>query len=309
MLGGDVLEESPYWNQAAILPVLGKVRIFSYEGAQVWSAKKRTHLLRPHLVPESAPQSAPHLSPKSAPHLTPHLPQQSAPQLASHLVPKLEPHLTPHLTPHLAPQVAPHLALHLAPQSAPQSTPHLALLSALHLSHGSTVVEWLACSPPTKAIRVQSLAGSLHFFSHVCWSAGFLRDLPFHPPSCSGAALYPPQSTSSALKTSMLGATNSGQPIPARCLMPEAARWKYGLAANCLPSVSTLRWLDVVTMPGLRLDVATMPNLRRLDVVTMPGLKRHDGCAPYALEDGNSCKEACILSERNWAAMATRLRP
>ncbi|KAJ8874805.1 hypothetical protein PR048_022694 [Dryococelus australis] len=45
MLGGDVLEESNYWNQAAILPVLGKVRILSYEGAQVWSAKKRTHLL------------------------------------------------------------------------------------------------------------------------------------------------------------------------------------------------------------------------------------------------------------------------
>ncbi|KAJ8883970.1 hypothetical protein PR048_015826 [Dryococelus australis] len=66
--------------------------------------------------------------------------------------------------------------------------------------------------------------------------------------------------------------TNSGQPITAYCLMPEAARWIYGLAVNCWPTVSGLRWLDVVMMPGLRrLDVATMPDLRRLDVITMPG--------------------------------------
>ncbi|KAJ8868714.1 hypothetical protein PR048_030253 [Dryococelus australis] len=48
------------------------------------------------------------------------------------------------------------------------------------------------------------------------------------------------------------GPTNSGQPITARCLMPEAARWKYGLAPNCWPTVSGLRWLDVVTMADLQ---------------------------------------------------------
>ncbi|KAJ8898124.1 hypothetical protein PR048_003484 [Dryococelus australis] len=41
MLGGDLLEESPYWNQAGNPQSWG----FSYEGAQVWPAKKRTHLL------------------------------------------------------------------------------------------------------------------------------------------------------------------------------------------------------------------------------------------------------------------------
>ncbi|KAJ8867311.1 hypothetical protein PR048_031112 [Dryococelus australis] len=48
---------------------------------------------------------------------------------------------------------------------------------------GATVAEQLACSPLTKAIRVQ------YGFSHVgncvgrrCWSAGFLGDLQFHPP-------------------------------------------------------------------------------------------------------------------------------
>ncbi|KAJ8886523.1 hypothetical protein PR048_012734 [Dryococelus australis] len=67
--------------------------------------------------------------------------------------------------------------------------------------------------------------------------------------------------------------TNSGQPIPARCLMPEAARWKYGQAANYWPTVSGLQWLDVVTIPDLRLDVAMMLGLHRLDVFTMPGLR------------------------------------
>ncbi|KAJ8878845.1 hypothetical protein PR048_019434 [Dryococelus australis] len=63
--------------------------------------------------------------------------------------------------------------------------------------------------------------------------------------------------------------------IPASCLMPEAIRWKYGLPANCWPTVSVLRRLDIAAMPGLRrLDVVTMPVLRRLDVVTMPGLIR-----------------------------------
>ncbi|KAJ8883784.1 hypothetical protein PR048_015638 [Dryococelus australis] len=65
-------------------------------------------------------------------------------------------------------------------------------------------------------------------------------------------------------------------PIPACCLMPEAARWKYEQAANCWPTVSGLRWLDVITMPVLRWLDVTMPGLRRLVLVTMPSLRRLD---------------------------------
>ncbi|KAJ8868830.1 hypothetical protein PR048_030371 [Dryococelus australis] len=62
--------------------------------------------------------------------------------------------------------------------------------------------ERLACSPPTKANRVQSLARSPDFRrARRCrWSAGFLR---FPPPINSGAVPYPRQSPSSALKTSL----------------------------------------------------------------------------------------------------------
>ncbi|KAJ8869772.1 hypothetical protein PR048_028780 [Dryococelus australis] len=79
---------------------------------------------------------------------------------------------------------------------------------------GATVAERLACSPPTKAIRVQSAAGSLRIFAYgnrggrCRWSAGFLGVLPFSPPFNSGAALYPLQPPSSALKTSMLSRPN-----------------------------------------------------------------------------------------------------
>ncbi|KAJ8867719.1 hypothetical protein PR048_031522 [Dryococelus australis] len=72
--------------------------------------------------------------------------------------------------------------------------------------------ERLACSPPTKAIRVQSPAGSLRIFAcgnragRCRWSADFLEDLTFPPPFHSGAAPYSLQSPSSALKTSMLRA-------------------------------------------------------------------------------------------------------
>ncbi|KAJ8882394.1 hypothetical protein PR048_014202 [Dryococelus australis] len=62
----------------------------------------------------------------------------------------------------------------------------------------------LACSPPTKAIRVTG-------FSHVgivpddaIGRAGFLGDLSFPPPLHSGAAPYSPQTPSSALKTPLL---------------------------------------------------------------------------------------------------------
>ncbi|KAJ8870524.1 hypothetical protein PR048_029547 [Dryococelus australis] len=52
---------------------------------------------------------------------------------------------------------------------------------------GATVAEQLACSPPTKAIRVQSPAGSLRIFAcencarRCRWSAGFVGDLPSLP--------------------------------------------------------------------------------------------------------------------------------
>ncbi|KAJ8873909.1 hypothetical protein PR048_024745, partial [Dryococelus australis] len=65
---------------------------------------------------------------------------------------------------------------------------------------------------PTKAIRVQSPAGSLRIFAcgnraeRCRWLAGFLGDLPFRPPFHSGAAPHSPQSSSSALKTSILRA-------------------------------------------------------------------------------------------------------
>ncbi|KAJ8871790.1 hypothetical protein PR048_028130 [Dryococelus australis] len=72
---------------------------------------------------------------------------------------------------------------------------------------GATVAERLACSPLTKAIRVQSPAGSRgNHARRSRWSAGFLWELPFTPPFHSGAAPYSPQSPSSALKTSTLRA-------------------------------------------------------------------------------------------------------
>ncbi|KAJ8869118.1 hypothetical protein PR048_030685 [Dryococelus australis] len=58
-------------------------------------------------------------------------------------------------------------------------------VASVIVARGASVAERLACSPPTKAIRVQS---------------------PFPPPFHSGTAPYSPQSPSSALKTSMLRA-------------------------------------------------------------------------------------------------------
>ncbi|KAJ8865939.1 hypothetical protein PR048_033462 [Dryococelus australis] len=79
----------------------------------------------------------------------------------------------------------------------------------------AAVAEWLACSPPTKAIRVQSPAGTIRIFAcgnrtgRCRWSAGLLGDLLFPPPPNSDAAPYSPQSPSSALKTSMLRAVQN----------------------------------------------------------------------------------------------------
>ncbi|KAJ8892852.1 hypothetical protein PR048_005433 [Dryococelus australis] len=49
--------------------------------------------------------------------------------------------------------------------------------------------------------------------------------------------------------------------------------------------------VGVVTMPGLRLGIATMPAMRRLDVATMPGLQRHDlgRLYKYAFLSCSSC--------------------
>ncbi|KAJ8867968.1 hypothetical protein PR048_031777 [Dryococelus australis] len=73
----------------------------------------------------------------------------------------------------------------------------------LQLQKGGKVAERFARSPPTKANRVQSPAGSPDFrkWESCRWSAGFLGDLPFPQPLHSGAAPYSLQSPSSALKT------------------------------------------------------------------------------------------------------------
>ncbi|KAJ8893643.1 hypothetical protein PR048_006243 [Dryococelus australis] len=100
-----------------------------------------------------------------------------------------------------------------------QPKKHNKLILALR---GATVSERLFCSPPTKTIRVQSLAGSLRIFAcgnragRYRWSVGFLGDLPFPPPFHSGAAPYSPQSPSSALKTSMLRAVQISSPLTLR---------------------------------------------------------------------------------------------
>ncbi|KAJ8893884.1 hypothetical protein PR048_006485 [Dryococelus australis] len=76
--------------------------------------------------------------------------------------------------------------------------------------NGATVAELLDHSPPTKAIQVQSPAGS----PDLCmWEScrtlvgGFSRGYPVSPPLHSGAASYSPPSLSSALETLLLRAT------------------------------------------------------------------------------------------------------
>ncbi|KAJ8897303.1 hypothetical protein PR048_002649 [Dryococelus australis] len=76
-------------------------------------------------------------------------------------------------------------------------------LTKLIYTFTQEVAERLACSPPTKAIRVQSPGWVTPGFSHVetvygrCrWSAGFLRDLPFPPHFHSGTSPYSHQSPS-----------------------------------------------------------------------------------------------------------------
>ncbi|KAJ8870068.1 hypothetical protein PR048_029079 [Dryococelus australis] len=71
--------------------------------------------------------------------------------------------------------------------TSPSNPESFVTLFDLPIFPGATVTERLACSPPTKAIRVQSSTGSLRIFacenraSRYRWSTGFLRDLPFPP--------------------------------------------------------------------------------------------------------------------------------
>ncbi|KAJ8893517.1 hypothetical protein PR048_006115 [Dryococelus australis] len=86
---------------------------------------------------------------------------------------------------------------------------------------GAAVAERLACSPPTKAIRVQSPAGSLQIFAYrnragQCrGSTGFLREISFPPPFHSGSPPYSTQLPSSAPKTSMLRSVQISSLTPA----------------------------------------------------------------------------------------------
>ncbi|KAJ8883188.1 hypothetical protein PR048_015028 [Dryococelus australis] len=89
---------------------------------------------------------------------------------------------------------------------------------------GAAVAERLACSPLNKAIRVQSPAGSLRIIAcgnragRCRWSAGFLGDLPFPPPLHYDAAPYSPQSSTTALNTSILRACDRVVPPPVKYL-------------------------------------------------------------------------------------------
>ncbi|KAJ8893747.1 hypothetical protein PR048_006347, partial [Dryococelus australis] len=81
-----------------------------------------------------------------------------------------------------------------------------------YVVYEAAVTEWLACLPPTKTNRIQlPWAGHLIFAcgnrSGRCrWSAVFFRYFAFPPPHHSRAASDSPQSSLSALKTSLLGA-------------------------------------------------------------------------------------------------------
>ncbi|KAJ8885716.1 hypothetical protein PR048_011914 [Dryococelus australis] len=77
----------------------------------------------------------------------------------------------------------------------------LCILHAYNVRKSPPVAERLGCSPPTKANRVRSPAGSLRIFAsgnragRCLLSAGFLRDLQFPPPLHSGAVPYTPHFT------------------------------------------------------------------------------------------------------------------
>ncbi|KAJ8881162.1 hypothetical protein PR048_017635 [Dryococelus australis] len=116
---------------------------------------------------------------------------------------------------------------------------------------GATVTERLACSPLSKAVRVQSPAGSIRIFlcrnraGQCRWSAGFLGDLPFPPLFHSGATPYSPQSPSSALKTSMLRAVqiSSLNPLTRRAVGVRGIR-------RCYASIPVVQPFKRAAAPG-----------------------------------------------------------
>ncbi|KAJ8869062.1 hypothetical protein PR048_030623 [Dryococelus australis] len=143
------------------------------------------------------------------------------------------------LLPSLMPSAGPALAFrHLAyvPSARVCSLHDAALITpALRLPPSATVAERLACSPPTRAIRVQSPAGSLCIFGKWGFMSG---DLPFPPPFHSCTAPYSPQSPPSALKTSMLRAVRiSSLPANTENIQPVLARSFH--AALCKEYVRT----------------------------------------------------------------------
>ncbi|KAJ8883603.1 hypothetical protein PR048_015447 [Dryococelus australis] len=96
----------------------------------------------------------------------------------------------------------------------------LEFMTKIQYRLGTAGAELLACSPPTKANRIQYPAGSLPD-SHTWEScramplpAGFLGDLPFPPSFHSGAVPFSPQSPSSAPKTSVGQVNHAYLPPP-----------------------------------------------------------------------------------------------
>ncbi|KAJ8893208.1 hypothetical protein PR048_005794 [Dryococelus australis] len=114
---------------------------------------------------------------------------------------------------------------------------HIILVPSLMIE-GATVAEWLACSPPTKADRVQFPAGRSNF---RMWEScrtmplvgGFSRGFPVPPPFLSGAVLYSPKPPSSALKTSLLKAAH----ISSLTLMIDLSTRRRGLPTFYAPKI------------------------------------------------------------------------
>ncbi|KAJ8873317.1 hypothetical protein PR048_026951 [Dryococelus australis] len=165
---------------------------------------------------------------------------------------------------------------------------------------GATVTERLACSPPTKAFRVQYPAGPLRIFAcgnragRCRWSAGFLGDLRFPPPFHSGTAPHSPQSPSSALKTTTIHIR--GQPFSLRkgdlATTLKSSMPRHKLPLFCVTNESRAQRHDGNTARvarrsdealGVRVTVARIaPSLRDLgrgdprENPSTSGIVRHD---------------------------------
>ncbi|KAJ8878904.1 hypothetical protein PR048_019507, partial [Dryococelus australis] len=151
------------------------------------------------------------------------------------------------------------------------------------------------CSPPTKANRVQSPAGSPDFRK---WEScrmmplvgGFSRDLPFHPPLHSGAAPYSLQSPSSALKTSLLRAAQISSLTQDRSATSPTVRCPatgYGFAGKAQG-----RWREVLLVYLMKQDAARPGRVRG---ARLPSSL--DRISQVAVEDAEECTRAeeCIV--------------